>query len=44
MNRGLSESVYLHRVKSRFRTLTDRIVGPDIVKKVLISHALDYGF
>ena len=44
MNSGRSESVYLHRVKSRFRTLADRIVGPDIVKEVLISHALDSGF
>jgi flagellar basal body-associated protein FliL len=44
MNSGRTESVYLHRVKSRFRTLADRIVGPDIVKEVLISHALDRGF
>ena len=44
MNRGLSESVYLHHFKSCFRTLADRIVGPYIVKEVLISHALDRGF
>ncbi|MDA0230975.1 MAG: hypothetical protein O3B21_12410 [Proteobacteria bacterium] len=44
MNSGRSETVYLNRVKSRFHTLADRIVGPDIVKEVLISHALDRGF
>jgi len=44
MNSGRSDSIHLHRIKSRFRTLADRIVGPDIVKEVLISHALDRGF
>ena len=44
MYSGRSDSVHLHRVKSRFRTLADRIVGPDIVKEVLISHALDRGY
>ena len=44
MNSGRSESVYLHHFKSCFRTLADRIVGPYIVKEVLISHALDRGF
>ena len=41
---GRSQSVHLRRVKSRFLTLADRIVGPNIVKEVLISHALDRGF
>jgi len=44
MYSGRSDSVHLHRVKSRFRTLADRIVGPDVVKEALISHALDRGF
>jgi len=44
MNSGRSDSIHLHRIKSRFRTLADRIVGPDIVKEVLVSHALDRGF
>ena len=35
MYSGRSDSVHLHRVKSRFRTLADRIVGPDVVKEVL---------
>ena len=44
MNGGRSQSVRPRRVKSRFRTLADRLVGPDIVKEVLVSHALDRGF
>ena len=44
MNSGPSQSVLLRRVKPRFHTLADRIVGPNIVKEVLISSALDRGF
>ncbi len=44
MNGGRSQSVRPRRVKSRFRTLADRIVGPDMVREVLISYALDRGF
>lgn len=36
--------INLRRVKARFRRLADRVLGPDIVKDVLISHALDRGF
>jgi flagellar basal body-associated protein FliL len=44
MTSGRSDTVHLRRVKSRFRALADRIVGPDIVKEVLIAHAVDRGF
>ena len=44
MNSGTSESIHLKRVKTRFHTLADRIVGPDIVKEILISHVIDRGF
>jgi flagellar basal body-associated protein FliL len=44
MNSGTAETLHLRRVKTRFRTLATRILGPDIVKEVLISHVLDRGF
>ncbi|MDP6473713.1 MAG: hypothetical protein QF449_03580 [Alphaproteobacteria bacterium] len=44
MNSGHSQTVYLPRVKARFQTLADRIVGPNIVSEVLISHTVDRGF
>jgi flagellar basal body-associated protein FliL len=44
MNAGHSQTVYLPRVKKRFHTLVVRIVGPDIVSEVLISHTVDRGF
>ncbi len=44
MNSGKSESIHLSRVKTRFRTLANRIVGPDIVKEILINHVIDRGF
>ena len=44
MNSGTAETLHLRRIKSRFLTLAERIVGPDIVREVLISHALDRGF
>ena len=44
MNSGTSQSIHLSRVKNRFHTLADRIVGPDIVKEILISHVIDRGF
>jgi flagellar basal body-associated protein FliL len=43
MNSGTTQSILLHRVKSRFRTLANRIVGDDIVKEVLIANVMDRG-
>lgn len=36
--------INLRRIKARFKRLADRVLGPDIVEDVLISHALDRGF
>lgn len=44
MNRGTEETLHLRRIKSRFHNLAARIMGDNIVKEVLISHALDRGF
>ncbi len=44
MSSGHSQTVYLPRVKTRFQTLADRIVGSNIVSEVLISHTVDRGF
>ena len=44
MNSGTTQSILLHRVKSRFRTLANRIVGDGIVKEVLIANVMDRGF
>ena len=44
MNSANAETLHLRRIKSRFLTLAERIVGPNIVREVLISHALDRGF
>ena len=44
MNSGRSESFCIRHLKSRFYKLVDRIVSPDIVEAMLISHALRRGF
>ncbi len=44
MTSGRSDTVHLGRIKSRFRALADRIVGPEVIREVLITHAMDRGF
>ncbi|MBR45005.1 MAG: hypothetical protein CMM31_00665 [Rhodospirillaceae bacterium] len=44
MSSGRSDTIHLGRIKSRFCALADRILGPEVVREVLITHAMDRGF
>ena len=44
LSREAPSPIHLRRIKARFLALSERVLGEEVVKDVLISHALDRGF
>ncbi|MBT6443100.1 MAG: flagellar basal body-associated FliL family protein [Alphaproteobacteria bacterium] len=44
MSQTDTRGVNLSRIKTRFKSLSSRVLGPDIVDEILISYATDRGY